>query len=134
MNVVKDTALKVRILPDADAVAREAAKVIAADARTAVTARGRFIVAVSGGHTPWQMLRQLANEDVQDFRTQELVGVYQQDERHNPLRHGAMPGADARSHRPVCGLHRGAGVWIGPQPFERLALGGRIFPTARLSG
>ena len=55
MNVVKDTALKVRILPDADAVAREAAKVIAADARTAVTARGRFIVAVSGGHTPWQM-------------------------------------------------------------------------------
>jgi 6-phosphogluconolactonase/glucosamine-6-phosphate isomerase/deaminase len=30
----------------------------------AVAARGRFIVAVSGGHTPWQMLRALANENV----------------------------------------------------------------------
>jgi 6-phosphogluconolactonase len=29
-----------------------------------VAARGRFIVAFSGGHTPWQMLRALAEEEV----------------------------------------------------------------------
>jgi len=36
----------------------------AAEARAAVAARGRFIVAFSGGHTPWQMLRALADEQV----------------------------------------------------------------------
>jgi 6-phosphogluconolactonase len=59
-----DTTVETRILADADAVAREAARVIAAEARTAVAARGRFIVAVSGGRTPWVMLRALAGEDV----------------------------------------------------------------------
>jgi 6-phosphogluconolactonase len=54
----------IRILADADAVAQEAVKVIAAEARSAVAARGRFIMAVSGGRTPWQMLRALAAEDV----------------------------------------------------------------------
>ena len=56
--------MKIEILPDADTVARKAAKFIAAEARAAVAARGRFVMAVSGGHTPWQMLRALANEDV----------------------------------------------------------------------
>src|SRR5215469_4533968 len=56
--------MKIEILPDADAVARKAAGIIAAEARTAVTVRGRFIMAVSGGHTPCQMLRALADEEV----------------------------------------------------------------------
>src|SRR5262245_55651449 len=56
--------MKLEVLPDADAVAQEAARRVAAEARAAVAARGRFVVAVSGGHTPWQMLRALANEDV----------------------------------------------------------------------
>jgi 6-phosphogluconolactonase len=56
--------MRIQVLNDADAVAREAAKIIAAEAREAVAARGRFIMAVSGGHTPWQMLRALANENV----------------------------------------------------------------------
>jgi len=56
--------VNVEVLPDADAVARRAAGVIAADARAAVAARGRFVMAVSGGHTPWVMLRDLADEDV----------------------------------------------------------------------
>jgi len=56
--------MKIEILADASAVAREAAKLIAADARAAVAARGRFVVAVSGGRTPWIMLRVLAGEDV----------------------------------------------------------------------
>ena len=56
--------MKVEVFSDADAVARQAAALIATEARAAVAARGRFIVAVSGGHTPWAMLRALSGEDV----------------------------------------------------------------------
>ena len=56
--------MKIEIFADADSVAREAAKIIAAEARATVAERGRFIMAVSGGHTPWIMLRALAGEDV----------------------------------------------------------------------
>jgi 6-phosphogluconolactonase/glucosamine-6-phosphate isomerase/deaminase len=44
--------MKIEVLPDADTVAREAAKFIASEARLAVPERGRFVMAVSGGHTP----------------------------------------------------------------------------------
>jgi 6-phosphogluconolactonase len=56
--------MRIEALADADAVARAGAALTAAEARTAVAARGRFIVAFSGGHTPWQMLRALADEEV----------------------------------------------------------------------
>ena len=56
--------MEIRVLADGDAVAREGAAIIAAQARAAVAARGRFIWAVSGGHTPWLMLRNLAGEEV----------------------------------------------------------------------
>jgi 6-phosphogluconolactonase/glucosamine-6-phosphate isomerase/deaminase len=56
--------MKIKILADAGAVAREAAAVIAEEARAAVAARGRFIMAVSGGRTPWLMVRNLASEEV----------------------------------------------------------------------
>jgi 6-phosphogluconolactonase len=72
--------MKIEILPDADAVARKAAEIIAAEARSAVAERGRFIMAVSGGHTPWQMLRALANQKV----PWESVHVVQVDERVAP--------------------------------------------------
>jgi 6-phosphogluconolactonase len=72
--------MKIEILADADAVARGAAKIIAAEARAAVAERGRFVMAVSGGHTPWQMLRALASEEV----PWEGVHVVQVDERIAP--------------------------------------------------
>jgi 6-phosphogluconolactonase len=72
--------MKIEVLPDADTVAREAAKFIAAEARSDVATRGRFVMAVSGGHTPWQMLRALANEKV----PWESVHVVQVDERVAP--------------------------------------------------
>jgi 6-phosphogluconolactonase len=72
--------MKIEILADADAVARAGAGLIAADARAAVGARGRFIVAISGGHTPWRMLRALADEQV----PWEGVHVIQVDERVAP--------------------------------------------------
>src|SRR5438132_14132019 len=49
--------MKIEIFTDADSVVGEAAKLIAGDARAAVAARGSFVMAVSGGHTPWLMLR-----------------------------------------------------------------------------
>jgi 6-phosphogluconolactonase len=72
--------LDTRILPDAEAVARAAASLIAAEARSAVALRGRFVMAVSGGRTPWQMLRELAREEVPWAQ----VHVFQVDERVAP--------------------------------------------------
>ena len=76
--------MKIEVLPDADAVARRAAERIAASARAAVADRRRFTAALSGGHTPWAMLRALA----------ELPGVpwpglelFQVDERVAPDGH-----------------------------------------------
>src|SRR5712691_7746298 len=56
--------MRIEALADADSVARAGAALTAAEARAAVAARGRFIVAFSGGHTPWQMLRALAGEQM----------------------------------------------------------------------
>src|SRR5580658_8800550 len=72
--------MKIQVLVNADAVAQAAAEFIAAEARMAVTERGRFVMAVSGGRTPWQMLRALANEAV----PWKDVHVVQVDERVAP--------------------------------------------------
>ena len=72
--------MTLEVLPDPQATAERAAAIIAADARAAVAARGKFAMAVSGGHTPWVMLRALANEDV----PWAAVQVFQVDERVAP--------------------------------------------------
>ena len=54
--------MRIEALADADAVAQAGAAFTAAEARAAVAARGRFVMAVSGGHTPWKMLRALADQ------------------------------------------------------------------------
>jgi 6-phosphogluconolactonase len=75
--------MKMEVVADADAVARKGSAIIAAEARDAVAGRGRFIMAVSGGHTPWLMLRALADENV----PWEHVHVVQVDERVAPAGH-----------------------------------------------
>jgi 6-phosphogluconolactonase len=72
--------MKMEVLADAEAVTQEAAAIIAVEARAAIAARGRFVMAVSGGHTPWLMLRALAGEKIQ----WEGVHVVQVDERVAP--------------------------------------------------
>jgi 6-phosphogluconolactonase len=72
--------MNLEILADPQAAAERAAAIIAAEARAAVAARGVFSMAVSGGHTPWVMLRALANEDVPWAKVQ----VFQIDERVAP--------------------------------------------------
>jgi 6-phosphogluconolactonase len=72
--------MKIDVFADDESAARAAAGMIAADARAAVTARGRFVMAVSGGRTPWIMLRALAAEQV----PWESIHVVQVDERVAP--------------------------------------------------
>lgn len=76
------TPIELAAFADPAAVARSAAAYIAAKAREAVLARGRFNFAVSGGHTPWLMLRALAGEDVPWIN----VHLFQVDERVAPPR------------------------------------------------
>src|SRR5260370_23829911 len=75
--------MKIEVLANADSVAQEAARLIAAEARAAAADRGRFIVAVSGGRTPWLMLRMLADEEV----PWKSVHLAQVDERVAPQGH-----------------------------------------------
>ena len=71
--------LEIEILRDAEAVALRGAEVVGGHAETAIAARGRFTLAVSGGKTPWPMLRALARTLAWDS-----VVVYQVDERVAP--------------------------------------------------
>jgi 6-phosphogluconolactonase len=75
--------LSMEVLETADAVANRAAQSIAALAREAIEARGRFVFAVSGGHTPWVMLRALAAAEI----PWPAVRVLQVDERVAPAGH-----------------------------------------------
>ena len=76
--------MNVEILDDAAAVARRAAEIIAAEARAAVSARGRFAVAFSGGRTPWLMLSALSQLDDVPWPN---IHVFQVDERIAPADH-----------------------------------------------
>jgi len=75
--------MKMRIFDSADSLAQSAATLIAAEARNAVRAYGRFVWGVSGGHTPWRMLRILAAQDV-PWNCMQIVQV---DERIAPFGH-----------------------------------------------
>ena len=75
--------MEIEVLDDAAAVARKAAGIIAAAAREAVAARGCFIAAVSGGRSPWAMLRALAGQKL----PWEKIHVVQVDERVAPEGH-----------------------------------------------
>jgi 6-phosphogluconolactonase len=72
--------MQTEILANPEAVAKRAASLIAGYAREAVAARGQFTFAFSGGHAPWIMLRDLADEDM----PWDKVQVFQIDERVAP--------------------------------------------------
>ena len=72
--------MRVEVFPDDGATAVAAAKKIAADAIAAIAARGCFVIAVSGGRTPWIMLRALAKEQL----SWKNIHIVQVDERVAP--------------------------------------------------
>jgi 6-phosphogluconolactonase len=75
--------MKIDVFTDDESAARAAAKFIAAEAAAAVASRGQFVMAVSGGRTPWIMLRALGNEEV----SWDDIHVVQVDERVAPAGH-----------------------------------------------
>jgi 6-phosphogluconolactonase len=72
--------MNLEVFENPDAVAQRAASLIADQARSAVRMRGRFVIAFSGGKTPWEMLRKLSREEVPWDR----VHIVQVDERVAP--------------------------------------------------
>jgi 6-phosphogluconolactonase len=72
--------MQIEVYSDDEVVAGKAAAIMAAQAGAAVASRGRFIMAVSGGHTPWLMLRELSEKRLPWAH----VHVVQVDERAAP--------------------------------------------------
>ena len=72
--------MHIEICPDPAATAQRGAEIIASAASAAVAERGRFILAVSGGHTPWAMLGALATLDA----PWQAMHILQIDERIAP--------------------------------------------------
>jgi 6-phosphogluconolactonase len=100
--------LKLEVLADAAAAAERAAQFIASEARDAVRARGVFSLAVSGGSTPWLMLRALAALDLpwhamQLFQVDERIAAAGDAERNlthigaNLLAHAPLPAAQVHA-------------------------------------
>jgi 6-phosphogluconolactonase len=75
--------MNIEVLADSGSVAERAASIIAGYASEAIAARGSFIMALSGGHTPWIMLRRLAAGQI-PWRAVHIVQV---DERVAPAGH-----------------------------------------------
>lgn len=75
--------MRTEVLPTDDAVAQRGAEIIAAAARSAIAARGSFHIAISGGRTPWTMLKALGRETL----PWDKVHIYQVDERIAPAGH-----------------------------------------------
>jgi 6-phosphogluconolactonase len=75
--------MKIFRFESADQVAEEAALHIAQAARKAIFDHGRFTMAISGGRTPWQMLKRLTKEKL----SWEKIFIFQVDERVAPDGH-----------------------------------------------
>lgn len=117
--------MKMEILDDADRVAQRAAQLISEAARAAVAARGRFVLAVSGGRTPWLMLRCLAEQEL----PWDGIYVVQVDERVAPAGHPdrnltrlreSLAGRRGRPTRPPAGPPTGPAAGLRPEPSPEL--------------
>lgn len=120
--------MKVEVLGDATQVARRGAELLVESVREAVAARGVCRLAVSGGATPWEMLRRFAEADL----PWDALHLFQVDERvappgdpHRNLTH--LRESLAAAPRPPAQLH--------PMPVERADLAAAAADYAReLSG
>lgn len=76
----------VRILPDADALARAAAEEFVSRARSSVEAKGTFVAALSGGHTPRRAYELLGGTEARGRVDWRRTKIFLVDERHVPYR------------------------------------------------
>lgn len=75
--------MEIRTFQSASDVAKEGAIFIADRIRENLTKKGFFTMAISGGRTPWEMIKELAKEDL----PWEKVFLFQVDERIAPDAH-----------------------------------------------
>lgn len=75
--------MELRTFQSASQVAKEAAMLIAQRIRVQIGKKGYFTLAISGGRTPWEMIKELAEEDL----PWEKVFLFQVDERIAPDAH-----------------------------------------------
>lgn len=78
---------EIRIYPTKEILFEEAAPIVMMRAREAADARGRFVLAVSGGSTPKGLFQQLTEEPVLSLMPWDKTFVFWVDERHVPLDH-----------------------------------------------
>jgi 6-phosphogluconolactonase len=124
---------ELEVFADASAVAAKAAAYVAALAREAVAAHGRFTFAVSGGRTPWAMFAELASEDmpwagVELFQVDERVAPDGDPDRNLTHLRESIGDAPARVHpMPVndADLTAAAAAYatVLPQRFDLVHLG-----------
>ncbi|MGQ9665919.1 MAG: 6-phosphogluconolactonase [Anaerolineae bacterium] len=75
------------VLPDAQAVAEEAARRFAAAGQEAIAARGRYAAALAGGRTPALLYRLLASDEWHGALPWDRVHLFWGDERCVPAEH-----------------------------------------------
>lgn len=125
--------LEVEIHPDADAVAERAAEIVAAAATEAITAQGRFTLAVSGGRTPWAMFGALYGrlpwEKVTIFQVDERIAPDGDPDRNLTQLERSLPAGHAADLRPMPvtapDLEAAADAYAAalPQGFDLIHLG-----------
>lgn len=81
-------AIELLVLPDPDAASRRAAEVVVAAGEDSIEARSEFMLALSGGRTPWAMIGLLGEMEGMPW---EATRIFQVDERVAP------PGDEARN-------------------------------------
>jgi 6-phosphogluconolactonase len=100
---------RLEVLDDPAAVHRRGAELIAEAAGAAVSDRGSFALAASGGRDPWEMYGQLEDRELPWRET----AIYQVDERI------AQPGSDQRNlTHLIAALSIGAQGSIKPMPVD----------------
>jgi 6-phosphogluconolactonase len=118
--------VQIEILSDSAAVAGRGSALVAQLAREAITRRGRFIMAASGGDTPWELFRLLAQEEL----CWDRVDIVQVDERVAPLESAERN----VTHLSRCWQFPGAREVprIHPMPVEESPLEGAAMRYAKL--
>lgn len=101
---------RIAVLPDLDTLARCAAEEMVAVGQAALEARGRFMLALSGGNTPRPILRLLASAEMRDQFDWSKTEVFWVDERCVPPDHEdsnyGMAHEELLKHVPVGAVHR----------------------------
>ena len=117
--------MQIQVLRDTGAVAEKAAEIILADAQSAISARGCFTLAVSGGQTPWRMLSALAAKGLRWAD----VFVFQVDERvapdGDPNRNLTHLRESLLEHAPV----RAEQIYAMPVELPNLEAGSKVYAS-----